>query len=623
MHQNQRGATLVLVALWMSIALAALLVLDIGHLFWQKRDLQKIADLAALSGARQPVASVCAPAARSVAQSNGLLASDNFTAVAGTWAGQPSGSVAFQPSALAANACHVAVKRVVPYFFIWPAQAGTGREIAAEATAATKSRLARLALRTTLATLNTQDSVLLNALVGGMLGGNLNLSLMGWQGLVGLDVNLLKYLDLLAVQLNLDVGNYTQLLETQVGVGELLNVMIKAVEQNNSTATVALNALRDIAALAVRVPSLRMKLSELLSLQSGLPQQALDVNLNVLELVKGVVQVGNSHSALAGVLEIPLGLANVAVHLKIIEPPTLSAIGDPELARLNPTGADKIFVRSAQTRILLSVDLPVVGGLTTVLNGLLTLVSPVLSLVNLLTGGGTGLLDLEVLPAPVRIDVGVDIAAGQAYVTNYSCDANNKHVEAQVRTAVADLRLGSWGDTAAQAAQNAFSTTSLASMKPLTLLRLDCIGCKGLGVRTPQYFGGQGIKLDVPVVASKPDTRMVLQPVTALDEAIVWGKSSSVEGLVASLGPTVMGLKALHALPADPSASPQGVQGLLNAVSGILSQVLSLVNSLIVTVLAPLLDPILDSLLKILGVKLAGADYGAQLTCGSGAELVY
>lgn len=320
---------------------------------------------------------------------------------------------------------------------------------------------------------------------------------------------------------------------------------------------------------------------------------------------------------------LPLGVANVTAHLKIIEPPQLSAIGDPELARLNPTGADQIFVRSAQTRVLLSVDLPVVGGLTTVVNGLLTLVSPVLSLVNLLTGGGLGLLDLEVLPPPVRIDVGVDIGAGQAHVTNYSCDADNKSVEAQVRTAVMDIRLGTWGATTAQAKKNAFSTTYLADLQPLTVLRLDCIGCKGLGVRTPQYFGGQGIKLNVPVVASKPDYRVQLRPVTRLDEEIVWASSTSVQGVVASLGPTVLGLKVLQTLPADPAASPYGVNGLLDALSGILSQVLSLVNTLIVNVLAPILDPILNSLLKILGVTLAGADYGAQLNCGGGAELVY
>ena len=49
-RKQQQGVTLVMVALWMGIALAALMVLDIGNLFWQKRELQKIADLSALAG---------------------------------------------------------------------------------------------------------------------------------------------------------------------------------------------------------------------------------------------------------------------------------------------------------------------------------------------------------------------------------------------------------------------------------------------------------------------------------------------------------------------------------------------------------------------------------------------
>lgn len=619
-------------ALWASIALAALLVLDIGNLFWQKRELQKMADLAALSGAIEPVETRCQPVALDVAKANGLqiAGGDTLRAQAGHWGSGPQGvGVQFLPAPVAGgvnaprtNACHVELSRSVDYFFVWPASGAASRQLTAQATAvASLQRMARISVRTKLANLNTRDSLVLNALVGGLLGGELNLDVMGWQGLANLDVDLLTYLDALALRLNLQAGGYDQLLRTQVGVGDLLSALITAVEQGGNTTNVSLQALRAIEAQA-RLSSLRLQLIDLLKVQTGLPSEALRTDLNVLQLVQGVVQVGNSNSAVAGSVALPLGLVGVNAYVQVIEPPQLSAIGDPELAKQQPRGAHEIFVRSAQTRVLLSTELPVVGGVTTLLNGLLTVLSPVLSLVNLLLGGGTGLLDINVLPSPMRIDIGLDLGSGYGYLTDYSCTPGDKHVRIQSRTAVADLRLGKWGETAEQARQNAFASQSLAPIGSIPVVRLDCLNCHGQS-RIRQYFGGLGLKLDVPVVASTPKS-LKLQPVDALDKPIQWSAATSVNGVIASLGPTIMGLDALTPLPADSRASAAGVRGLLNALDGVLGQVLSTVSSLIVTILAPLLDPIVDSLLKLLGVTLAGAQYGAQLNCGSGVpELVY
>ena len=630
---QQRGATLIVVALGMGMALAAMMALDIGNLVWQKRELQKIADLAALAGARQPLTEACTdgPTANAfqVAEANGLVqGKDQFDVRTGKW--QPLADSAqetfFTPLADAQvsemNACHVTVKRVVNYFFIWPASAGSGRELVAKATAAAVSpRVARLSIRTQLAKLDSQDSVILNGLIGGLLGGKLDLNVMSWQGLADLDVSLLGYLQALAIDLQLEAGGYEQLLQTELGVGELVSALITAVEQNDATANVALQALRAIEAKA-QVSPLRLRLADLLQVQSGLPQEALRTDLNVLQLVQALVQVGNSNNSVAGAIAIPLpGIVGVNAYVQVIEPPMLSAIGDPELARQQPRGPHEIFVRSAQTRVLLSVELPAAGLATSVLNGLTTLLSPVLSLVNLLLGGGVGLLDIEVLPAPLRIDLGLDVGSGYAYLTDYSCSASDKSVEIQTRTSVADLRLGKWGNTPEQARDNAFASKGLVPIEPIPVVRLDCLGCHGKS-RIPQYFGGLGLKLDVPVLETKPALK-TLSPVAGLDEPIQWGAASSASGVVKSLGPTLLALNALPSLPADSRASPAGVGGLLNALSGVLGSVLGVVNSLVVSVLSPLLDPIIDSLLKLLGIQLAGTEYGAQLNCGGAAELVY
>lgn len=623
---QQRGVTLVMVALWMGIALAALMVLDIGHLFWQKRELQKIADMAALAGARTPVSSACSPAERSVAQANGLAAAESFAAVPGYWGEVPGAtSVQFVPNAPSLNACHVTVRRVVPYFFIWPATAGSGRELVAQATAATKSQLAQLSTRSQLLKLSSEQSPLLNALVGGLLGGQLNVGVLGWQGLANADVQLLDYLDALKIELGLQAGGYEQLLQTDVGVGVLLQAMVQVLERDASTATVALNALRSMVGLAVPVPGLQLKLADLLGLQTGGAQAALETDLNVLELVMASVQVGNRNSALSAGIELPLGVVNASVSLKVIEPPQLSLARDPELARQDPYGIHQIYVRTAQTRLLVSVDLPVLGALTDVVNGLLTLLSPVLNLANLLTGGvslGSGVqyIDAKVLPSPFRLDIGVDVAAGHAYLTDYQCQPGAKTVTSDVRRAAGDIRVGRWGNSAQEARQNAFSSTSLASIAPVPVVRLDCIGCDGYNKVTAQYFGGLGLKLDVPLVANRTTLTIPVPDGDAFSEAVT---AQGNPNILRSLGATVLGLSALTSLPADPRASPAGIRGILDAVSGLLSTVLGVVNSLLVTVLSPLLDPVLNGLLQLLGANLTETGVSARLTCGGGSELVY
>jgi uncharacterized membrane protein len=46
-------------ALWLMIAVICLATIDIGNVFWQKRELQKIADLAALAGASGGLPGAC------------------------------------------------------------------------------------------------------------------------------------------------------------------------------------------------------------------------------------------------------------------------------------------------------------------------------------------------------------------------------------------------------------------------------------------------------------------------------------------------------------------------------------------------------------------------------------
>ncbi|MDH1701324.1 TadG family pilus assembly protein [Comamonas terrigena] len=624
LHRAQKGAVALVAALWMGVALSCLMALDIGNLFWQQRELQKMADLAAVAGAADSV-NTCASLAAASAASNGRAGTDSLQVQHGHWQPNASGQRAsyfVAGAATVVNACRVTVQRTVPYFFVWPAADGGRRSLQATATAVQRPQLARLSVRSKLAVIqNNNDALLLNALVGGLLGGKVDISVLGWNGLLGTQIDLLAFLDTLALKVGIDAGDYDRLLSTQISVNKVLEAMLDVVQRGATTADANVQALQSLAGVAATVPGVRLQLNQLLKLQSGLTASALSTSLNVLELAQAVIQVGNGNNAAAAAVDIPLGIADTSLRLKVLQPPQLTAIGDPALAKADPLGADRLFVRTAQVRALISVDLPLVGATITALNALLKLISPAVALVNFLTGGGSGYADLELLPAPSRVDVLVEAGGGQVYLTDYVCTPTGKALVQTVRTSAADIRVGRLGLTANEAAQKAFASNAPVVMQPLPVLDIGCWGCDGVGKRTAQYFGGLGLKLDTPVASKQVAGFQLLQP-PRLDQAAVWG-GIQTDNVVQSLNNTLGSLSGLTTLPADPRASQAGIQGILKLVDDILAGLLSLVGSLIAGVLAPVLDPLVNSLLRLLGIDLALTEVGGQLNCGGAAELVY
>ncbi|RYY82986.1 MAG: hypothetical protein EOO24_39570, partial [Comamonadaceae bacterium] len=115
--RHQRGSVLVLAAFGLGVALACLMVLDVAHVFTVKRDLQKVADLAVLAGARLP-GSCAAMQARSeasaVANNHDVGATRTLRLECGTWAA----ATGFAASGTAATALRGTATRQVPYFFM-------------------------------------------------------------------------------------------------------------------------------------------------------------------------------------------------------------------------------------------------------------------------------------------------------------------------------------------------------------------------------------------------------------------------------------------------------------------------------------------------------------------------
>lgn len=625
--RRQSGSVATLGALWLMIAVICLATIDIGNVFWQKRELQKIADLAALAGASVSSMQDCAASAQNNAFQNGAKTQE-IIAECGNWNKNRTGATASDMFAVGQNpfnASRVQLSRSVPFFFVWETGANGSRVVTAKAVAWRPQQAAALTIRTTLAQINTTQSSILNALLGGLLGSNINLDVVGWNGLLGTQVNLLQFLDLLAPRLGIQAGNYDQLVNADVTVGVLLQTMVDAVQQSAGTASVALQALNQLVGATLGAPALTLRLSQLLNLQTGLDSSALNLGLNAFDLVQGFIQVGNGNSAVSAAVAVPIpGLLNLNVFAKVIEPPQMSSVGDPARAKLAPLGADRIYVRTAQVRVLASVNMPGLSILQPV-DALLKTLGPAISLVNLLLGNADGYVDpvtlLSPSLAPLRLDLSLDLGGGQAYVTDYSCAAGSKKLVTNARTAAADIHLGRLGNSLTEAKNQVFGSKAPLQNAALPVLRLDCIGCDGFGKPTPQYFGGLGIKVDTPV-AAKTNPQFTFDNPPRLGDSPLW-QALPANNIVGSLGATVSSLNLLQTLPSDPRASPGGIQALLGVVSGVLSTLLGLLQGIVQGLLSPLLDPLLNALLKALGINLAQTEIDAQLSCGLQPQLVY
>ncbi|MFJ7143641.1 pilus assembly protein TadG-related protein [Pseudomonas protegens] len=652
---RQRGAIGLMAAATLGLALLLmLLVVDSGRLYMEQRKLQRVADNAALEavsrGGNCQAGLTAATYAGQSAVRNGFVVAtgSTLTTTCGslttganslrTFNANPAQSAAVR--VIATNTVPISVASGVGALFS-PGPINLTTQLSATAVAAAPTPpLAQLSIRSTIGTVNSTNSPILNAVVGDMLGGSVNISAVGWKGLLDSDINLLRYLDQLAIDLGVAAGNYTQLLNTQASLTRLIQTAATVVQANGATADIlaALGALQ--VAVSAQIPQL--KLGDILKLQTGAASTALDANLQLFQLLQAMIQLANSKSAVAAVIPANLlGLANVTVRVKVIEPPQFSAVGDPRLAILDPLGANRIYVRTAQVRTLVSVNLTGLSGVTGLANALLGLVgsltptlNSVLSLnladtinsLGCLLGAGCQQVDPQVLPSP-RIDINLELGGAKAYVTNYSCPTGNtgtKSLTVHSESSLADIKVGQIDSN------TAFSSSTQPVVTPLPIIDLGIWTChKILGIgscgpaRTAFAAGGIGIKVDSSLGLSQtgpnvgrdltyssgaPDFAVPAN----VNQAPSYQNAAPTNNLVNSLSGTIAGisLEVYQPVSANLLGSVVAVAG------GVISGVTSLIMPLISNLLSPLLDPLLNNLLTALGIKLMDVDVGANLTCG-------
>jgi uncharacterized membrane protein len=653
---RSRGSVLVNTLIALSLIVITLIGTELGYLFFLKREFQKTADLAALAAAQalkpgsctEATAAAIANAAQNLPTGFTLSASD---VTCGRW--DPSTRPAqphFGPltGSEKYNAVRVTIARTPPLLFS-SIPGNQARPISVEALAAQRHPMASLTIRSTLLTVDPTQASLLNAVFGGLLGGSLSLDVAGWRGLVNTNIKLLGFLDQLGIDLGIGAGKYDQVLGTDVRVGVLIQAMINALQKSGATATAAIQALGLIQAAAEISPTV-VKLGDLLGVQTGSDAAGLNLDLQLFQLLQGVVQVANGKNAL--VASVPLtvpGALSVTANIRVIEPPQISAVGDPTLAKLDPTGPNQIYVRTAQIRTLISVELPALNGVSNLLNAVTTLVSPVTTLLNNLLSFKLNLLDdvlgcliactkdvtdVDILPAPIRLDINLDAGGGESRVNNFSCPADAKTLSAQTTTAAAQLRIGKMGTSTADAKSKVFASNAPPTVAPVPVIDIGSLQCTRLLLglipvecdeahRKAFYGGGLGLKADVPVAKSGASQTFVNPPDLADMEQETPFLPVSSQNIINSLTSTLGGLNMLSVI--TPTGSPNGgLQNVLTALTNTLGTVIGALQDIVKGVLSPLLDPLVNTLIRdVLGANLAQTEVGGRLTCDGSAELVY
>src|SRR6266403_1907514 len=399
-----------------------------------------------------------------------------------------------------------------------------------------------------LASVDSSRSVLLNALLGDLLGTSFNLTLANWNAIAQGDVNLAGYLN--ALQTQVGVSNPSQALSANATVAQLVSAMAVAAQADGNTAMAnALSSLQpQVAGLSGTV-----KLGDLLSV--SLPNGALSsVKLNAMDLVTGAIQLYNYRNVVTTPNPVTIsgsaiGLGSVVnsvqLYAQIIEPPTYVCGG---VGTQFHTGA---------VRVKLNVDLVDLQPNASALNAPPTI-----------TGASVTIGQVQLY---------VEVARAEGTIA--AVDAVSHAVTIQATPGVADLYLGTISDSVF------FNRTHVIDAS--TDLDYSTIGTLSVNATTVSIQAKSYARGQAPFTSNLFFTGPYPQTQTASSSAAF--ASNLVDSLVTNLS-----------LRLSPSL------GALDSV--IIPTLKTIVNGAITPALNSILTGLVDPLLEILGIRLGEVD---------------
>lgn len=372
---------------------------DVGSVFMETRRLQGAADLAAMAAARD--LDHAQAAAEATARDNGWTGPLAVAIEKGAYRADRAlaAEARFTAGATDPDAVRVKLSGETPLFF---GQALLGKPtltIHRQATAA-RAELASFSIGTRLAALN---GGLANALLSGMTGSQVSLSVMDYQALASANIDLFDYFDALRTDLGLTAVSYDEVLDAKITTGRALRVLAKVLSNQGETrAATATTALAKAA--GERTPADLHKLFDP-GPYAGQSHVAggggAAVKLDALSLAKAQLALagGERQVALDLGAAIP-GVAGLKAWLAIGEPPN-------NAPWMTITASRDVIVRTAQTRLYLEAKV-----------------------------GGSGLL----APAEVKLPVFVEAASGEAKLNAMVCSAGEATLD--VRPGLGTLAIG-------------------------------------------------------------------------------------------------------------------------------------------------------------------------------------
>nr|WP_269837246.1 pilus assembly protein TadG-related protein [Pseudomonas sp. CCOS 191] len=633
-------------ALTMGLALVfMLLTVDSGRLYLEQRKLQRIADMAALEAAEHDGACTgsgpqASTLARTAATRNGHSPLNPLIASCGYLRTGNDNLRTFTADNQRNEAIKVEVSNVVVtsfaggiYALVQGGAIARTTTLRASAVAASPGPpQAMLSIRSTLLQVSSMQSAILNALLKAI-GASTQLTVLGWQGIADTQLNLLNYLDALSTELKLNLGDYQQLLDFQTTADKLLDIAVKVLQQSGA----AVEVTGDLLKLAADLKG-PITLGQLLNLQTGTVQAGLDANVQVLQLVQAMIQLAANRQAVNAEIPITaLGLINGRVYLRVIQPPQNSAVGDPR--------SDELRVHTAQIRALVSLDLPLLTGIAGLLNAVLDLAAPLTNVLNNLLslnllgtvqsltcalGIPCKVSDIKLLDSQVHIDIGIEVAEGTSRLRpappdNYSCAP--KSLTTLTQRSAARIAIGKFDSPADFLSKG----PDLVKVQALPVIDIGTNVCSRLlilppscGTRVPYAGGGIGLRVDTKLLGSGPTEKPLVfaddhAPRNIGQDPMFQPMDSDQAQVVGSLSGTLAGV---HLEAYRPTAN-SGLGQVLVLTAGLLDGVKNILEPIIRNLLSPLLDPLVNGLLKVLGIDLASAEVGANLSCSSGhAQLV-
>ena len=353
---DRRGAT----ALFAAIIIVVLLFftglsVDFGVAMFSKRRLQAATDSAALAASQNPAnrASIVS----SLLAANGEASAIVTSLDSGAYIPNSKLPLAsrYKEGMVPANAVQLSTSQSIPMRFAAALVPHAQVTVSAQAGAVQVTEAGLQAG----SGLVEQNGGIPNAVLGGLLGSQLNLSLASYTGLANAQVNALDFLNALAAQANVTAGTYGQLLTGSLSMGQVLAAEVAALNKEGSVGgaqLAATEALNSLSAELLGSPS--VALGSLISAELWNnapvgnidPTSALSATLNVYQLTTAAAQVANGDHLVQASLPVTIpGVASVTMAMTAIEPQQSSYFA------LGPAGATT--VHTAQIRLQLSVKL--------------------------------------------------------------------------------------------------------------------------------------------------------------------------------------------------------------------------------------------------------------------------